>query len=235
MERSVTEELVELLKKKKADFMPLSLLNKAPKALRDRLKLAPGANGAQIAKALLPHFGEVLMLKNGSRSAYLAFKLSDEALLLRIVRKLEGKKPSVNNVPFKKSEYLTLLNRLLEQGAIRVKLDKNYGPLLYPAKETPPETSQANNETHVEDVSEKKFNAAYRALERGKFYVRICDLRRYLGWSAQDFDTMLTVLRDAGKIQLQTGDAEFFTEEDIRESFTDENGFCKLTVKWRQR
>ena len=231
MEQNVAEELMELLKKKKADFMPLSDLKKAPKALQDRLGLKSDATGPQIQKALEPHLGEVLMVKRGSRSAYLAFRQPDEVLLFRIVQKFEGKKPGVNNTPFRKSDYLTLLNRMLEQGVVRVKLDKNYSPLLCLAGETP--QPQANDEAH--DASEKKFKAAYQSLALGKSCARICDLRRHLGWSAREFDAALTSLRDAGKIQLQAGDTDFFTEEDIRESFMDENGFSKLTLKWRQR
>ncbi|MCL1941666.1 MAG: hypothetical protein FWG09_06960 [Synergistaceae bacterium] len=226
MERNVTEELVEALKKKKTDFMSLSSLNKAlPAALKKRLGLTSGSSGAQIAKSLSPHVGDVLMI----RQNYLVFKQTDELLLRGIVQKNNGKIPRMDRIPFKKDEFLAVLNRLIEQGAMHVKINSDYKPILTPAEGNfQPQTPKDAN------ISGEKFKEAYFELERGKFYVRICDLRRHLSLAAQEFDAMLTGLRDRGKVQLQGGDTDFFTEEDIRESFIDENGFRKLTMMWRR-
>ena len=226
MERSVSEELAEVLKKKKADFMSMSNLNKAmPAALRKRLGLTSGANGTRIAKGLSPHLGETLMI----RGKYLAFKQTDEALLCRIVQKNNGKIPRMDRIPFKKDAFLAILNQLIEQGAVRVKISNEYKPVFSLADDVAP--PPARKAAHV---SAQRFQEAYFELERGRFYVRICDLRRHLDWAAREFDTILTELRDCGKIQLQGGDTDYFTEEDIRESFIDENGFRKLTMMWRQ-
>ena len=231
MERNVTEELVEILGKKKVDFISLSNLKAAlPVALKNRLGLKSGSNGAQIAKSLSPHLGEALMLKQ----KYLALKQTDESLLCGIVRKNNGKIPRMDRVPFKKDEFLAVLNRLIEQGVIRVKIKSDYKPLLVPADEGNAAGNASSPQAKDADASGENFKKAYFELERGKFYVRICDLRRHLGWTARAFDAMLTGFRDDGKIQLQGGDTDFFTEEDIRESFIDENGFRKLTVMWRQ-
>ena len=226
MERSVAEELVEVLKKKKMDFISLSKLKEAlPAALKKRLGLTAGSSVTQTTKAISSHLGDALMLKQ----KYLVFKQTDELLLCRTVQKNNGKIPRMDRIPFKKGEFLAILNQLIERGTIRVKFDNDYKPLLTSIDDAPdvvlPQPRQ---------VSEKEFKIAYKELEGGNFYVRICDLRRHLDWTAQEFNTMLTNLRDSGKIQLQTGDTDFFTEEDIRESFVDENGFRKLTIMWRQ-
>ena len=225
MERNVTEELVEILRKRKADFISLSKLKEAlPSALRKQLGLG-GSNGAQLAKSLSPHLGEVLMLKK----KYLVFKQTDESLLCRVVQKNNGKIPRMDRVPFKKDEFLDILNQLIERGAVRVKIKSDYKPVLALAEDV--FLQQARKDAYI---SGEEFKKAYFELERGKFYVRICDLRRNLGWTVQEFDAMLTGLRDSGKIQLQGGDTDFFTDEDINESFVDENGFRKLTMMWRK-
>ena len=231
MGRSVTEELMEVLKKKKADFLSLSQLNKAlPVALRKQLGLASGSKWPQIEKTLLPHLGEAFMLKRGSK-AYLALKQSSEVLLFRIVQKNNWKIPRSDIIPFKRDEVSAILNQLLEKDVLRVKkINKDY-KILFFAPADGAFSLQARKSAHV---SEEKFKEAYFELERGKFYVRICDLRRHLGWPAQEFGNALTGLRDEGKIQLQGGDTDYFTDEDIRESFIDENGFRKLTMMWRQ-
>ena len=226
MERNVTEELVEILRKKKADCISLGKLKEAlPAALRKRLSLTSGSNAAKLAKSLTPHLGDVLML----RQKYLAFKQADESLLCRIVQKNNGKIPRMDRIPFKKDEFLSILNQLIEQGAVRVKINNDYKPILALADGAffPQAAEDAS-------ISGEELKKAYFELERGKFYVRICDLRRHLGWNAREFDAILTNLRDSGKIQLQGGDTDFFTDKDILESFIDENGFRKLTMMWRK-
>ena len=225
MKRSVTEELVKILKDKKTDFILLSAL---PADFIKRLELAKKPKVTLIAEKLSPHLGNDLAIKDVARSKYLAFKLPDEILLCRTVQKHNGKIPRMDRVPFKKDEFFSILNQMLEQGTIRhkyVKNKKGYEPIL--VEGAPPPLSPPLPPT------EKMFEEAYFELERGKFYVRICDLRQHLGWTVQEFDKILTGLRDSGKIQLQGGDIDYFTKDDISASFIDENGTLKLTVMWR--
>ena len=222
MEQNTTERLAAFLREKKTDFVSLSESGKGGKEIRD-LKKRLGLKGA-VGKAVSLHLGEQLMLKKAGRSTYLCFKMPDDVLLFRIVQARAGQSPKAmsKNIPFKKDDFLALLNRLSEQGVIRAaKFDKNYMPLLYPAEKSG-------------DVSEESFRAAFRDLEEGKFYVRICEMRRRLNWPARELDALLKKLRDTGQLQLQGGDAYFFTEQDTRDSFVDENGFRMLTMKWRQ-
>jgi hypothetical protein len=239
METSVAERLAECLKKKKTNYMTLGSL---PSSLKRRLTGKAKPSAAELKKCIVPHLGEGLTLRQGGRGVYLAFEQSEEFLLRQIVRKRAGKTPSVNNIPFRKEEYVSVLNRLIEQGKVFVRLNKDYKPALFPAPETDVrkakgETGAAreNRERNQErkNISEKQFDSAYRALEGGKFFVRICDLRRRLGWTEREFDGMAAALRDAGKIQLQAGDTAYFSERDIADSFVDENGFRMLTLMWR--
>ncbi|MDR1650080.1 MAG: hypothetical protein LBR71_07445 [Synergistaceae bacterium] len=222
METSVAERLAECLKKKKTDYMTLGSL---PDALKRRLTGKAKPSAAELEKCIAPHLGEGLTLRRGGRGAYLAFGQSEESLLLQIVRKRAGKTPSVNNIPFRKEKYISVLNRLIEQGKVLVRLDKDYRPALLPAPET--------GGREAEGETEEQFESAYRALEGGKFFVRVCDLRRRLGWAEREFDRMAAALRDAGKIQLQAGDTAYFSKRDIADSFVDENGFRMLTLMWR--
>jgi hypothetical protein len=247
METSLTERLTECLRRKKADYMTLGSL---PGPLKKRLTGKTGPSAAELKKHITPHLGENLMLKQGGRYAYLAFRQPDETLLLHIIMKRAGKTPSANNTPFKKEEFLAVLNRLIEQGKVFVKINKDYKPVLSPALlpalcpapdagegEAGEKVGEKKAENGQEDgrksVSEEEFGNAYRELEGGKFFVRVCDLRRRLGWTEREFDGMAAALRDAGKIQLQAGDTAYFDEKDIADSFVDENGFRMLTLMWR--
>jgi hypothetical protein len=240
MKTSAAEQPAELLrkclKKKNADYMTLGSL---PDSLKRRLTGKARPSAAELKKGIAPHLGEDLALRQGGRYVYLALRLSDESLLLRAVRKRAGKAPAASNTPFKKEEFLAALNRLIERGEVLVRLNKDYKPLLFPAPDAREADAHGANARGAAEpggetnFSEGHFESAYRALERGKFFVRVCDLRRRLGWTEREFDGMTAALRDAGKIQLQAGDTAYFDERDIADSFTDENGFRMLTLMWR--
>jgi hypothetical protein len=222
-ETGVTERLAECLRKKKADYMTLGSL---PGSLKKRLTGKSKPAAAELERHAAPYLGEGLTLRRGGRYVYLAFRLPEESLLLGVLRKRAGKAPSANNTPFRKEEFVAVLNRLLEQGRVLVRLDKDCKPLLFPA----PDDVEAGREAGT-GKSEADFESAYRELEGGKFFVRVCDLRRRLNWGPE-FDRMAAALRDAGKIQLQAGDTDYFSARDIADSFVDENGFRMLTLMW---
>jgi hypothetical protein len=222
---SVTERLTECLKKKKTGYMTLGSL---PEALKKRLTGKSRPTAAEIEKYAAPYLGEGLTLRRGSRFVYLTFRLPAESLLLGILRKRAGKPPSANNIPFRKEEFVAVLNLLVERGSVLVKLNKDCKPLIYPAPDADPDKEEPRKR---KTISEERFESAYRELEEGKFFVRVCDLRRRLDWGPE-FDRMTAALRDAGKIQLQAGDTGYFSERDVADGFVDENGFRMLTLMW---
>ncbi len=77
------------------------------------------------------------------------------------------------------------------------------------------------------------FARAVRELDRGQMYIRICNVRRQLNWPRARFDAMLEALRDEGILQLHGGDVATMSEQDVRDSYMDENNFLHLTLTWR--
>jgi len=86
-------------------------------------------------------------------------------------------------------------------------------------------------------VSEESFRDMFdeAAKFRGGLYARISDMRKLLGWTKDQFDGMVKNLRDKGHLQLQTGDTNYYTDDDMKNSFIDENGVQSLTLKFRPR
>jgi hypothetical protein len=95
------------------------------------------------------------------------------------------------------------------------------------SKEEPGQAGLLVNQGIESDI--KTFEAAYNKLERGQ-HTAIWKLRDALAWPDEQFDTTLRCLRDEGRYQLQAGDTERMTKEQIKAGFTDENGFHFLTV-----
>ena len=96
------------------------------------------------------------------------------------------------------------------------------------AETTKNSNSAEANEQAFWDAMEKrgKGDAIFR-------FAKIADVRRdlrELGWSDGQVDNMLGNLRDRGLLQLQDGDTDYFTKQDIKDSFVDENGFRFLNM-----
>jgi hypothetical protein len=138
-------------------------------------------------------------------------------------------------IPVKKEMLYEPINVLVDKGLVQIKLSKTLLPCLYRTNTEVPKNTPVVPQQKEEPRTEEQFRAAFQELERGRAYVRICDIRRRLNWSEQAFNMMLIKLRDAGQLQMQDGDTDFFTKEDIRDSFVDENGFRMLTMMWRKK
>ena len=84
-------------------------------------------------------------------------------------------------------------------------------------------------------TDEQQFKAAYDEIAyKDSGYARIYAVREKLGWDREKFDNMLITLRDKGVLQLIFGgDISSFTEENIHDSFIDENGIYKIGMMWR--
>ena len=225
---SIGNQLEAFLNKKGRNFISLSVLREElPKDLKDKTGIKKNSKLPLVKEYLAPHLGERFVFIKGGRSTYLALNLPREELFLGVVLRSPGKTLGVisRSLPFNKTEIPSLLNQLLEKRTVRVTFNANMNPCLYPEKEL-----VATKET---SCTKQTFEAAFRELDRGEYFIRICNLRRRLNWPREIFDTMLAQLRDDEKIQMHTGDLETMTQEDIRDSYTDENGFLMLTLTWR--
>ena len=75
-----------------------------------------------------------------------------------------------------------------------------------------------------------EFKRVFDELDKGRIFVRICDIRRKLNYSREEFDQLLVAMRDAEMIQLHVGDASTVTQDELADGFVDENGFRMGTV-----
>ena len=85
------------------------------------------------------------------------------------------------------------------------------------------------------ELTQPKFRAAYDVLHKFREFVRICDLRRSLNASPEDFNNMIRALRDNRTIQIFRADESHMTQDDIRDSFVDENHTIQGIMTWHGR
>lgn len=95
------------------------------------------------------------------------------------------------------------------------------------------EAMEGGPEPRMETVTREAFESTFLALEeKSHGFVRICDLRRRMGWAREVFDDMLRRLRDDEVVQLHAGDVTLMTPEQVEDGFVDENGFRMGTMTW---
>ncbi len=230
---NITEQLEGLLRKNNVEFMTLTDLKKELSGSALWLQLGfkkKTVPASEFKKGLALHLGEKLTFKAKGRSFCLALNQTDEEFIVHAIQKNPGKTPAelLKKLFFTKDKYIVYLNALIQQCRICTKLNDQYKCIAFSCESTPPLISPP-----PENFTVEKFQAAYRELEQGRFYVRVYELRRHLSWPRDKFDTMVKTLRNARIIQLQAGDTENLSGKDVEDSFKDENGFLMLTLMWR--
>ena len=226
--------------KEKKSYMPLKL-KVAELAV---FGLSAKSSTSEVEKTITPFLGAGLMLlkkkpttAKGREIPYLAYKVPSvqfvaESLQIHCQKKPLALKKAADDVPMSNAEFVALFNQMLAAGQIQItKVDDNFGiaGIQLADSSSPPKPSvPAPNDYEM-------FQRAFNKLDQGRIYVRICNMRRELGWSEERFDTLLRKLRADGIIQLHGGDPINFTAEELRQCFTDEYNSFYATLTWRKR
>ena len=184
---------------------------------------------------------ETLEIRTNGRYTYLVVARNPEDLIADFVRSHPGRTAGglATSLPFKKADFLSLLNGLLKKARLYAVLKDDYKARFFVSEE-PGGRARAGGKTEsptppLEDTFDERreqFHAAFRELDRGSIFVRICDLRRRLDWPREVFDDMLRRLRDDEVVQLHAGDVTLMTPDQVQDGFVDENGFRMGTMTW---
>jgi hypothetical protein len=236
--KKIENGLVEVLRRKNRDFIPLGELKRAPKTVRDAAGIRSKDSAARVAQRIRPHLTGRLTILQGSRTKYLAFNQPDEAIVAALIRERPGTslKQLAQASPFRKAEFLNALNAMLQRGDVRCEIAPDYAVKLHPAQSIPDGRAVTPDREPPPVQSESEpFLAACGKLDRGQEYIRIHEIRDALGWSRERFDRVLESLRDEGAVQLHAGDIATMSEEEVRKSYVDENNFFLATLTRRTR
>ena len=236
---SVAGELLEVLRLSGKDFMTLSAMREAMSAqLRKRLGLTgKKLTAPSLKKIFESHLDETLDIRTNGRYTYLVVVRNPEDLIVDFVREHPGRMAGglATSLPFKKADFLSLLNGLLKKARLYAVLKDDYKARFFVSEGLGmlrAENSTLPAEDDTFDGRREQLHTAFRELDRGSTFVRICDLRRRLGWPRAVFDDMLRRLNDEEVIQLHAGDVSLMTREQVEDSFVDENGFMMGTMTW---
>ncbi|GHT44792.1 hypothetical protein FACS189454_03110 [Planctomycetales bacterium] len=176
-------------------------------------------------------------IPKGKKNAFIR-RLSQnekEALVLDSIRKKT--KPTTGFSPtitFAKSfpaivpeEMAAFFNRFLQTGRLTASVDKAFK---FVVQLTENSGSMISSVTSLSKNDRELFRAAFIKLDHGRVFVRICNLRRELGWQTERFNKVLRELRSEGIIQLHAGNVADMTEAEVADCFTDDENRFYVTL-----
>jgi|GEM_PF-1582915 len=233
----LSEIIIDILKKTDSGYLLLSDLNgKFSKEQRELLKLTTKSQVKEIKEKIKPHINENNLEIQFKNSYYILLKnLNHEKLVLDYIQKNPNKSQLQvkKSLPFKNIEVIQAINKCIKDGKVFVDFNEksNFTPRLNIVQK--PSLSQ-KTEVTVESDDKDLIKKSYDDLIRGKRYVKICDLRRNLGWNRDRFDRLLEKLRDEATILLQPAETSTMDDQDVKDSFVDENNMLMIIVSWRK-
>ena len=243
-EINLPELIAKIFKENHRTFMTLKqvVFHMPMQAKRD-LGILNLTNAAEMQKILTPVLDskKYVFHRRGTFIFIIEPKPHEEFILETLEKKPRTPKDIARLVPFSKKETAKLISGLIEKKIVTIRIDDDLQTRIYPNKQqqqqqnkvTPPKKDEKTNP--YAEYTVENFRNAFRSLDQGRIFVRICDLRRALGWPRQIFDSALKQLRDAKLIQLHAGDTTLMTPEEVQDCFVDENNFRMGTVTWHGR
>lgn len=232
--KSIADSIQSVLDKNRG-FMALSRL---PSHMGLQLRNKLGIKSKTPVKVLLKKLESVLeenfVLRKKGNTQYILTPCDPAEFVLA---ELSEDKPMTPNTvasilkPFTKADIAAILTELAESGRVKT---------IYTDKLEPQIFSVGGNiiGTAYEPKGEytlEKFREAFSELDKGKVFVKICDLRRMLDWPREEFDDMLRNLRDREIIQMHIGDEHLMTPDEVKDSFVNELNYLMGTVTWNVR
>lgn len=232
-EKSLPALIMELMNKDGKPFMTvkrLALLLGTEK--KRELGILHVKSATEIKNIIEPLLEDKFIFNKKGTSLYILVPCRPEDLILKELSAAKGKSPKAVGrlMPFTKKDCMKIFLDLLEKGRIRMTLNETLEPRIFLTDD--PRNEEPQNKKEESPYTLEIFRNAFQSLDKGRIFVRICDLRRALKWPHDVFDGALKQLRDAGIIQLHVGDASLMTQEDIKDCFIDENHFRMGTVTW---
>ena len=235
-EKNIADSIQRILEKNKG-FMTVTKLPEHMTADEKRaIGIRKSDSGKIISRKIDNSAEGRFIFRTKGRSIYILVPCEPSEFVLGLLSEKEAfDVKSVNSLPFTKSEFVEIINGLAEEGRVIIKLTEDFTPKIYRASRERkaaeiPGVVQSANDTG--EYTQENFKAAFDSLDHGRIFVRICDIRRKLGWPREVFDGMIRDLRNRRVIQLHTGDASLMTEDEIADCYIDENNFRMGSVTW---
>ena len=239
-EKNITDSIQKILDKNKGFMTVTKLASHLTADEKNSLGLRDNDSVKKIRRKLEQHSDNRFMFLTKGRSVYILIPCEPSELVMSF---LSPDKPLdtriIRSLPFNKQEFTAIVNELIDEGRVKIKLAGCLVPKVFRAvnadvKPVLLNADDSGNE-YTDNFSREQFREAFDALDDGRIFVRIPDLRRKLDWPRETFDKVLRDLRNDETIGIYLADESTMTKDEINDCFVDENNFRMGTVTWNVR
>lgn len=242
-EKNIPDIIQDILNKNKGFVNVKNLPSLISPELRLELGIKNGLTGPVIRKKLEPLLEDKFMFHKKGAVLYILTPCEPSELVISVINSSKSASPKLiaKSLPFTKKEFLDIINSLIDEGRAKLILNENLDVrIIFTEKKSAPLTSSTPEAKPYDegkvrdsgDYSPRKFREAFDALDKGRIFVRICDLRRSLNWPREVFDDIIKKLRDNENVFIYEADQSTLTQDEIQDCFIDENNYVMGRIAW---
>ena len=232
-EKSIADSIQAILEKNKGFVSAKKLPGLMNVATKSELGIRINESGKIIQLKIERAAEGRFIFRNKGSSVYILIPCEPSELVLGLLSEKKAfDKRAMRSLPFTKAEFYAVINELVDEGKVITRYDDKGRPKIYKASKVMKAAADSLSANDSGEYTPERFKAAFDELDRGRIFVRICDIRRKLGWPRDVFDGMIRDLRNRRVIQLHTGDASLMTEDEVSDCYVDENNFRMGSVTW---
>jgi hypothetical protein len=192
-------------------------------------------NQEELEDKLKPHLPSGFSITHKGNSRYLyRLPITDFIINYACIHPALTINKMYPHLKMRREEFSAAIDAIIKSGTVDIFIvpQKNgFGVRIIPKDISkgmrPEEINTINDE--IEEIKR-----AYSKISRGRNYVKIFEIRRYLKWPVEKFDKAIQKLWDDGVIDLQASSQNLLDKEEQRDSYLDKNNTLRILLLWRK-
>ena len=231
-----TADLIQGILDKNKGFMTVKMLaDSIGLEGRRSLGIRSGDSGKVIRRKIEQSAGDRFIFRTKGKAVYILEPCEPSEFVLGLLSEKKAFDTRlVRALPFTKAEFVALVNELADDGRVIVKVSEDFTPSIYRAGGGVRPARASAEADGGGEYTQEKFREAFENSDKGRSFVRIFKIRRYLSWPPDVFDSMVRELRNKGLIFVHRADPTILKPDEYDEGFFDEYGHMNGTVTWNE-
>jgi len=231
--------MVNGLEKSGKLYLPIkTMVRNIPQDLRTRLEIKVNAPVKKLRSQVERLLGQRLKVFSAKKSTYIGKNLENAEIISDIVQDHPeiSLKMVCQKVPVTKQQTIETINEMIQNGILIPRINDKLNIFLTLNKQPDEQTEGKDTPVDPQNVDEdltSTFHEAYKTIGKGRNFIRIHRIREHLNWPGDQFDAVMKSLVQNYQVELHGGDPSSMSDDEIANSFKDENGQLFLTISWR--